>query len=69
MAPRQHAARRLLRHQESTEGRHGEGFFDVGGVEIDQWPTGAEACIVDDDAGRTRRGIKRPEQRLHVRAP
>ena len=55
-AARQHAARRLLRHQEAAERRHQDRFLDLGGIEVDERPAGAVARIVDDDIRRAARG-------------
>ena len=51
-ALRQHPPRGLLRHQKAAEGRDRDRFLDLGRLELDQRPAGAEARVVDDHIGR-----------------
>src|SRR5436305_4690316 len=58
--------RRLLRREESTEGRHSDRLLDFGRIQIDERTARAVARIVDDDIRRAELALYCGEQLLDV---
>ena len=65
---RQHAAHRLLRHQEAAERGHRDRLLDLGRIELGERPARAVARVVDHDLGRADGGVEIGEQLLDVGA-